>query len=501
MSVVITAPALVSSFWTEFIDIAIRKELSIQYDDDGIIYTIFAFDGVTIAYNCVIYKGVVPDSLANNGYPQVQNDTDKSDFETNYKPNANNLTSPAPVVFHDTNNQTAFGRLRVAEPLTLFSNKQLFDSQPLYWDDQQTTGGGTSSTFLTNKAATQMTVTQNVAGTRVRQSFRRMNYQPGKSQLVLMTGVLVNEGGIGNTAVNRRIGLFDDNNGLFFELTGTTMNIALRTDTSGSPVTTYVSQHNWNIDQFDGYGPSGVILNVANAQIFVIDYQWLGAGRIRFGFDIDGIVQYCHELLIANNQNVVSISVPNLPCRYEIQSLGTGSASNSSMQHICATVSSEGGQEDVGFSFGIDMGATSITTGNDTNTYTLLAMQLKSGYMSATVQPSFFTVASATTNSQFKVTLVLNPTIAGTALTFNTVTNSALQFASGIANNTITGGTVIYSGYFQSNKTASATDQLTVDVSIGSSIAGVSDTLVLAVQPTPAAAETFLASFNWKEQI
>lgn len=398
---------------------------------------------------------------------------------------------------------SAFSRLRIANPYSLFSNKQIFDNQPLYWDDQQTAGGSTSSTFLTNKAATQLTVTNNVSGTRVRQSFRRMNYQSGKGQLCLFTGVLVNEGGPGNAAVNRRIGLFDESNGFYFELTGTTMNVAIRTFTSGSAVSTKIPQSSWNIDKLDGTTISGITLDVSKAQIFVVDFQWLGVGRIRYGFDIDGIIVYCHEILIANNQSLVSISNPNLPVRYEIQSLGTGAATTSSMQHICATVISEGGQEDVGFTFGVDTGATTLTTGNNTNVYTLLAVQLKSGYLSATVEPTFFSVVSATASAQFKVSLILNPSVAGTALSYTGVTNSALQYALGVANNLVTGGTVIYSAYFQNSKVPSGggSDRLTLDVSLGSSIAGVSDTLVLAVQPTPAQATQFLGSFNWKEQI
>lgn len=422
-------------------------------------------------------------------------------IDNNYTDVLVNQSGNLSVYLGDTSNVSAFGRVRTADPLTLFSSKQLYDSQPLYWDDQQTSGSGTSSTFLTNQAATKMIVTGNVAGTRTRQSFRRMNYQPSKGQLCLFTGVLANEGGSGNTGVNRRIGLFDGYNGYFFELSETTMNVAIRTNSSGTPTTTYTAQSSWNLDKFDGYGASGILLDVSRAQIFIIDFQWLGVGRIRYGFDIGGVTHYAHQTLISNTQSSVSISIPNLPVRYEIQSLGTGSATSYSMQHICSAVVSEGGQQDTGFIFGVDTGAVQLTTGNDTNVYALLAIQLKPGVLSATVEPTFFTIASSTANAQFRAILVINPTIAGTALSYSSVTNSSLQFAVTDNTNQITGGTVIYSGFFQSNKTNAASDILTIDVSIGSSIAGKSDTLVLAVQPVPHAALAFSASFNYKEQI
>lgn len=90
MTVNFNANTTVSGTWTNFKAITITvKSLPIQYDDDGTVYTIFAFDGQTIVYICNIWKGTVPDGVINGGYSQAQNDSDKSDFETNYKANAN----------------------------------------------------------------------------------------------------------------------------------------------------------------------------------------------------------------------------------------------------------------------------------------------------------------------------------------------------------------------------------------------------------------------------
>lgn len=94
MSVQINANAVVNDSWTNFKAVAITsKNLPVQYTDDGVEYTIFAFDDNTIAYVTTIWKGTVPDSVISNGYSQSQNDTDKSDFETNYKANANSRIS------------------------------------------------------------------------------------------------------------------------------------------------------------------------------------------------------------------------------------------------------------------------------------------------------------------------------------------------------------------------------------------------------------------------
>ena len=43
----------------------------------------------------------------------------------------------------------AFGRSRTSSPETIFESKQIFDNQPLFWDDQEVSGGGTSVGFST----------------------------------------------------------------------------------------------------------------------------------------------------------------------------------------------------------------------------------------------------------------------------------------------------------------------------------------------------------------
>jgi hypothetical protein len=61
-------------------------------------------------------------------------------------------------------NTDAFGRLRIAQPETLFDSKQLFDDAPLYFDDSETSGSGTGSSHSTNKAATTMSCVRHHGG-------------------------------------------------------------------------------------------------------------------------------------------------------------------------------------------------------------------------------------------------------------------------------------------------------------------------------------------------
>lgn len=64
-----------------------------QFDDDGTVYTIYVYDSSEVLL-CTIWKGAVPNGVVGGGYTQAQNDTDKTDFETNFKPFFNKAITP-----------------------------------------------------------------------------------------------------------------------------------------------------------------------------------------------------------------------------------------------------------------------------------------------------------------------------------------------------------------------------------------------------------------------
>lgn len=88
---------IIQSFWTAFKASVASKGMLMQYVDDGTIITIFSFDGPSLVYMTVIYDGTVPDGLTAT-YSQAQNDSDKTDFNTNFKPTANKPSGTNPSV-------------------------------------------------------------------------------------------------------------------------------------------------------------------------------------------------------------------------------------------------------------------------------------------------------------------------------------------------------------------------------------------------------------------
>jgi hypothetical protein len=387
----------------------------------------------------------------------------------------------------------AFGRYRTSEPLTIFDSKQIVDAQPLFWDDAQTAGAGTSSTFNTNQASTTIAVSAATAGTRVRQTFRSFNYQPGKSQLFFMTGVL----GAGAAGVRRRFGQFNAANGVFLQLDGVTLSFVRRTSTSGAPVDNAVAQAAWNLDPMNGTGPSGVTLDTALAQILVFDYEWLGVGRIRMGFVVGGAVIYAHEFLNSNVLSLVYMGSPNLPLRYEISNDGTGAAAG--LVHICTTVNAEGGRQETGLTMAVSRDVTGLVTLNNAALYPLIAIRLQTTYQFASVKPISLSLVCSST-AVYRWALLLNPTVVGVALAFTPVTNSAVEAdVARVNTTTVTGGSQLASGYGQAAATGDTQVSAPSDLEIGASIAGVSDILVLAVQRVTGTAETFFGALGWRE--
>jgi hypothetical protein len=250
----------------------------------------------------------------------------------------------------------AFGRIRTSQPVTLFDSQLQYDDQPLLWFGE--VSGSATIVHSQPGASERMSVSAN--GVAVRTSKAYLRYQPGKSQLVMMTFVA----GTTGQNVTRKVGYFDNFDGIYFQVVGTAMSFVLRSSQGGSPVETIVPQAQWNLDRLDGgddeFNLSSLNLDATKAQILFIDLEWLGVGRVRVGFVIDGIVYPCHEFTHANKGTGVYMSTANLPVRYEILG-GAGVTGTHVLDQICATVVSEGGfEEEYGFPFSAGNGTTVI---------------------------------------------------------------------------------------------------------------------------------------------
>ncbi len=263
----------------------------------------------------------------------------------------------------------AFGRQRVSEGFTLADYKSVYGI-----DDEMltsTSGGGSSVAYQANIAAARLTAGTGATDFALRQSRMYHNYQPGKSQQVLVSFNAY--GAVANC--NKRVGYFDDRNGIFLQVEGDgTLAFIRRTYVGGSASDAdRVVQANWNVDRCDGTGPSGFDLDPATTQLMFVDFQWLGVGRIRAGFVHNGAFVVAHEFLHSNVLTTVYWSQPSLPVRCEVRNTAATSVA-ATLDMICSTVISEGGYAEVGNDYAA--GTLVRAVGNSGVTLPVMAIKL-----------------------------------------------------------------------------------------------------------------------------
>ncbi len=295
----------------------------------------------------------------------------------------------------------AFGRLRTSDPFTLGDYKHLYSIDPDFVD--VTSGVGATVTFQRNQAAAILSSGTSSGGYCIHQTKRYHHYMPGKSQLIYSTFNF----GTAQQNVTKRTGYFDDNDGIFFEQEPNgTLNFVIRSNVNAGVGTSErrIPQSQWNKDKLDGTGVSGFNLDITKTQLFFTDFEWLGVGRVRCGFSLDGLNIVAHEFYNSNVLPTVYMSNPNLPVRCEVRNSGTQVGAGGSFIQICSTVMSEGGYTEAGREFSHTTPLRVVGTGS---TVPVISIRLKNsfkGYANrATVKLEDITVFSSGANVKYEV--------------------------------------------------------------------------------------------------
>lgn len=409
------------------------------------------------AGNVTVLQGTDPwtvDGTVNIGtMPEVEikNDTGNP-IPVSKDTNTNSVTNPIYVEgvnnasFFAPTQSDAFGRLRVSNPLTLF------DTQNRYYDQGQfvtKTTGTASSTYNAN--STTFLLSASGAGASItRETTKSFIYQPGKSLFVLNTFAMNTP----TSGITQRVGYYNDNNGIFFEVSGTTLNMVIRSYSSGSIVEDRIPQSSWNGDPLNGTGLSGITLNPALTQIFWTDVEWLGVGSVRVGFVINGQYIVCHTFNHANiaGNTTTYMGTAILPVRYELSTTGTAAT----MRQICSTVISEGGYTLSGLPGGIGHTLGSpIVLPNDDSFKPLISIRLKSTNPDAIVLPKNFTIVPVD-QAIVKYRVYLQAVTSGGTWT-SYGSNSSVEY--NLAPTSISSGAVNSSGFLISNNQSINTPQ------------------------------------------
>jgi len=391
------------------------------------------------------------------------------------------------ITYGDGANLDAFGRLRVSQVTNLLDIKHTYDKNPLLVNEL--TNGSASSVYNQTNARVRMSTSANNDFV-IRESKTNPIYQPGKSQLfeasfnnlVLESNVIKRIGGFVSTTGSPYNSVFD---GFFLESNGVTNEISFQIWKSGTTIFSALTT-TWDSTQID-------VSNIdwTKTQLMLVDYQWLGVGRMRFGMVFSGVPYYFTSHTSIDNKDTVYMSSPNQPVRYEIRQTGAGSGY---LDMICSGFSTEG-----------PLAALYQTTSiSHTATTTMATSGVKYPYIGMRLKQNFKSVNSNITqvfilnnsNDNYLVTIEFNPSLSTTP-SWTDLSNTPFQYSLQNGTPTITASTFVLSSLIGEAGT-SALSTLDIDenqIKIGSGPNGTLDEMWVCITPLGANA-TFNGTIN-----
>jgi len=326
-------------------------------------------------------------------------------------------------------NFTSKNRLKVSNPQTIFWSTWGRDTENDTFASQTT---GTGVEYISNDAVDPTTfdaynpgsniITEKAivlrvssAGDKViRQSTRVIPYIPGKEQFLTMAVRFETP----SAGIRRRIGLFDQNNGAFFEDGGDTYYCCIRKN--GVEVAR-IPRDQWNGDKLDGTGRSQIVADPTKQQLIGIEYEWYGTGKVTFGYTIDGEHHVIHTIYNANKTVGTWTNTPYLPIRFELEALPGYAGGDAYMHQASTSVIAEGGIESLGVVHNyvnnldftvnppeVDAGNINITAAN--TFYPLISIRINDLFLDSFAAPVKVQIATADNTDVYYV-VVKNPTL------------------------------------------------------------------------------------------
>jgi hypothetical protein len=424
-------------------------------------------------------------------------------FEANmladYNGNVAHPTTPIPVSIHSAPfggaDVTSKNRLKVSTYEIEFSSTFQFGKETDVWDEELTTGG--TAVHNPNTNMVDMDITTDIGSKVIRQTRTTQRYTPGKPSIYTSSLIL----GGNEAGYRKRVGLFDEENGFFFEIVDGQYNVVVRSSTSGSVVENRVARENWNGDKLDGTGPSGYTADVEVQQLISFEYEWYGAGQIKVGFTIRGVTHYIHTF---NHANIIILpwsSTPFLPMRFELENLTGGQGNTSFLSQGSSSISTEGQSIKYGTpeSYMTPLVGTTLTTAR--TFYPVLSLRLKSGSEKGIILPASFQVATIDNTNLF-YHILRNPVLTGGAWVDHPDPDSFTQVHTypGGTSTAHTGGVIVASGIIVGDSSLVVRFEEHATYQIGrSSMGTVSDVFTIAVASS-GANKSAVAAMTWMEQ-
>ncbi len=352
----------------------------------------------------------------------------RSNYVHSYEPNTNDLTmamdydtSGQPVLRTkvstgpgDDSNLTSKGRSKVSPYETTFFNTFQYGTETDVWETAVTGTG--SATHVPASSQVLMSINGDSGDKVVRQTLLSQRYVPGRTSTVSFAITL----GTPVEGIRKRLGMFNQaGDGFWFEDSGVWVDgvpqYNCTVSNGGSDIV--VPRSSWNGDKLDGTSSSGITADPTKIQLVNIEYEWYGAGQVKFGWVIDGATHVVHTHQNANRYDRPWAQTPFLPIRVEIEALTTVAGGPYTMLQGSNSVISEGTVGKLGIAqnisapfYGTRMASALSSAGTNDNWYPILSIRLKSTALNGIVLPQRFQVATIdNTNVFYK--LVRNATI------------------------------------------------------------------------------------------
>jgi len=314
----------------------------------------------------------------------------------------------------DDGNLTSKGRQKVSPYETVFFNTFQFGTETDVWETDVTGTG--SATHAPASSQVLMSINGDSGDKVIRQTLLAQRYVPGRSSTVSFAITL----GTPVEGIRKRLGMFNEaGDGFWFEDSGVWVDGApvYNCTVSNGGTDIAVPRSEWNGDKLDGTSSSGIVADPTKIQLVNIEYEWYGAGQVKFGWVIDGATHVVHTHRNANRRDRPWAQTPFLPIRVEMEALTTVAGGPYTMLQGSNSVISEGTVGKLGIAqnisapfYGTRMASALSSEGTKDNWYPVLSIRLKSSALNGIVLPQMFQVATIdNTNVFYK--LVRNATI------------------------------------------------------------------------------------------
>ena len=385
---------------------------------------------------------------------------------------------------------TSNRRLKTSPYQTTFFNTFQYGKESDVWDER-VVGIGSA---VHNLDASNVTMSVGVTtGSKViRQTKNVMRYIPGRSSS-LSFAIRFDTPQVG---IRRRIGLFDEEDGFYFEDDGGTYSCVIRHTTAGITTDIKVARDDWSGDKLDGTGWSQYTADPTKIQMVNFDYEWYGAGQVQFNWLIGGEKVNIHKFNTANELDRPWSSTPFLPIRCEIENV-TGVAGTHYLYQGSNSLIQEGEPEKLGILVSQATGVTGRTMANANTFYPILSIRMKSDQLTGIVLPRSLQAATNDNTNVFW-RLIVNPTLTGANWVNHADPDAFTQYD--LSATALTGGRVLMSGFTIAGGASLIEIDDKAQLQLGrSGIGTVSDIYTLACA-SPNTNKAALAALNWIEQ-